>query len=239
MYSEGDIERVDTNLYIPTLSYNSSKNIMLYKKYDMLSLKKKNLSEIESLDEALLLADRMLVETPDVDMHLVKERKKPYQAFEEYPTQQIEISLDGKYIYCIEEDEDKTLKLTRYEVGTSSLNDKTVVCEGVTDFALDGSDSSAVMVFDNNKLGFFYDGKFTELSESSHRDFFFVDGTLFYYDEYDYQKSSGTLCSVRGGKITIIDTNVCDFNVRKPLALWVTSNLIHLCTKDCVGIFFL
>jgi hypothetical protein len=227
MYSEGDAERVDTNLYIPKLSYNSSKNIMLYKKYDMLSLEKMNLSEVESLEEALLFAETLLAETPDVDMHIVKERKKPYLAFEEYPTLQTEISLDGKYIYCIEEGEENSKKLIRYEVGTSSLKNKTVVREGVTDFALDGSDSAAVMVFNNNELSFYYDGKLTELSENSYRDFFFVDGTLFYYDDYDYQKSSGTLCSVRDGKITIIDTNVCDFNVRKYNAVSYVKKYSH------------
>ena len=216
MYSEGDESRVDINLLTPMLSYNSSKNIMLYKKYDMLSLEKMNLSEVESLDTAIEFADSLMEETPDVDMYLVKERKKPFLAFEEYPTQQTEISLDGKYLYCIESEEDDAQRtLTRYEIGTSSLRNKTVVCNEVTDFALDGSDSSAVMVFNNNKLSLFYEDKLIELSQNSHRDFFFVDGTLFYYDEYEYNKGSGTLCSVRNGKITVIDTNVCDFNVRK------------------------
>ena len=85
----------------------------------------------------------------------------------------------------------------------------------MTDFALDGSDSLAVIIFYNNEISIFYEHDLIELSKTSHRDFFFVDGTLYYYDEYDYAKQSGTLCSVRNGKITVVDTNVHEFKVRK------------------------
>lgn len=216
MYSEGDESRVDINLVEPTLSYNSCKNILLYKKYDTVSLDKKNLSEVESIEDALLFSDELLTQRPDEDMYLVKERKRPYLAFEEIPTMQTEISLDGKYIYCIENGSDEAGKiLTKYEIGSSSLKGRTVVTENVTDFFLDGSDSSAVIVFCDEKMGLFYEDKFTQLSEKSYREFFFVDGTLFFYDEYDYAKQSGKLCSFRYGKVTVIDTNVHSFRVRK------------------------
>lgn len=216
MYSDGDESRVDINLVAPNLSYNSCKNIILYKKYDMLSLDKKNLSDVESLEDALLFSQELLTQRPDDDMYLVKERKRPFLAFEEIPTMQTEISLDGKYIYCIENGTQGTDKiLTRYEIGTSSLKGRTEVTQSVTDFFLDGSDSSAVIVFCNEKMGLFYENEFTELSQKSHRDFFFVDGTLFFYDEYDYAKQSGKLCSVRNAKVTLIDTNVHSFKVRK------------------------
>ena len=216
MYSDGDETRVDINLVVPNLSYNSCKNILLYKKYDTLSLDKKNLSEVESLEDALLFSDELLTQRLDDDMYLVKERKRPFLAFEEIPTMQTEISLDGKYIYCIEkEDKESDKVLTKYEIGSSSLKGRTVVTQEVTDFFLDGSDSSAVIVFCNEKMGLFCEDKFTELSQKSHREFFFVDGTLFFYDEYDYAKQSGKLCSFRYGKVTVIDTNVHSFKVRK------------------------
>ena len=216
MFSDGDESRVDINLVSPMLSYNSSKNIMLYKKYDMQSLEKMNLSEAESLDSALLFADELMTGTPDYDMYLVKERKRPFLAFEDVPDMQIEISLDGKYLYCIENTENETEKiLTRYEISSSSLKNRQEISSTVTDFFLDGSDSSAVIVFNNNEISLFYENELTELSKNSHRDFFFVDGTLYYYEDYDYEKEQGTLCSVRNGKITVIDTHVFDFKVRK------------------------
>ena len=69
--------------------------------------------------------------------------------------------------------------------------------------------------FFNNEISLFYENELIDLAKKSHHDFFFVDGTLFYYDDYDYAKQSGTLCSVRNGKITVVDTNVYDFKVRK------------------------
>ena len=216
MYSDGDTTRVDTDLLAPTLSYNSCKSVLLYKKYDILSLDRQNLSETNSLEEALEFSKSLLNETPDADVYLVKERKKPYVAFEEADMMQTEISLDAKFLYCIENSKNDTKNvLTRYEIGASSLRNKRTICESVTDFALDGSDSSAVIVFFNNEISLFYENELINLAKKSHRDFFFVDGTLFYYDDYDYAKQSGTLCSVRNGKISVVDTNVYDFKVRK------------------------
>ena len=216
MYADGDETRVDTHLLTPYLSYNSCKNIMLYKKYDIQSAERKNLSDIESLDDALAFSEELLLDELDTDMYLVKERKKPFLAFEDFPTMQTEISLDGRYLYCIEEETAKTDKiLTRYEIGASALKNRYILSNRVTDFALDGSDSTAVIVFFNNEISFFYENKLTELSKNSHRDFFFVDGTLFYYDDFDYTKQAGTLCSARNGRTTVVDTNVYDFKVRK------------------------
>ena len=216
MYSEGDTTRVDTDLLTPKLSYNSCKTVLIYKKYDILSLARQNLSEAEGLDEAIEFSKQLLSETPDVDVYLVKERKKPYVAFEETGIIQTEISLDAKYLYCIKSnEEDAKNVLTRYEIGTSSLRNERQISKNVTDFALDGSDSSAVIIFNNNEISLFYEDDLIELSKNSHREFFFVDGTLYYYDEYDYTKNSGTLKSVRNGKTTVVDTNVHDFKVRK------------------------
>jgi len=216
MYSDGDTTRVDTDLLTPKLSYNSCKSVLLYNKYDILSVKRQNLSEVESLEEAIEFSEELLCEIPDSDVYLVKERKKPYIAFEETGIIQAEISLDAKYLYCIKSDEeDEKNTLIRYEVGATSLKNELKITKTVTDFALDGSDSSAVIVFNNNEISLFYEDDLIELSKNSYRDFFFVDGTLYYYDEYDYTKNSGTLKSVRNGKITVVDTNVHDFKVRK------------------------
>ena len=215
-YKDGESTLVDTDLVSPKLSLNSNKSLMLYKKYDTLSEDRQDLSTVNTLDDAIVIAQDILINPFDADMYLVREGKKPFLAFEDYPAKQIEISLDGKYLYCIEKDSKSSLDvLNRYEIGTSSLRNKTLIAKDVTDFAIDGSDSTAVLVFNGDVLSFHYENKLTPLSDKSCRDFFFVDGTLFYYDKYDPKTKSGTLCSIRNSKISIIDTNVYSFKVRK------------------------
>ncbi len=216
MFSDKRKVRVDTNLQTPYLSHNSCKNIMLYKKYDFLSEDAPNLSEIETLEEAISHKDRLLQQAPDVDMYIVKERKNPYLAFEDVLEMQKEISLDGKYLYCVANDIDLGKNvLKRYEIGATSLKNELIIATDVTDFALDGSDSSAVIVFTHNEISLFFEEQLQKLSENSCRSFFFVDGTLFYYDDYDHVKQRGNLYSVRNGKTSLIDTKVHDFKVRK------------------------
>lgn len=215
-YKDGKTTIIDTDLVSPQLSLTSNKNIMLYKRYDTLSEKRQNLSIVSTLNEAVKISDIVMSEPFDIDMYLIKEGKEPYFALEDWPKKQFEISLDGKYLYCIENNSDNSSSiLNRYEISTDSLKNKTLLKSGVTDFAVDGSDSSAVLIFNGNRLSFHYENNLSELSESSCRDFFFVDGTLFFYDEYDQSKKSGTLCSIRNGKISVIDTNVFSFKIRK------------------------
>jgi len=214
-YKQGEAERVDTNLATPYLSYNSNKNILAYKRYDS-KLSEIFLSELTSVEEAAELARQLLGDTPDTDVYLVKEGKKPFFALEESFILQLEISLDSKYLYCIESTHGKsTGQLIRYEIGSTSLKNRKVIADTATDFALDGSDSDAVMVFCNNSLSLYYDGKLKHLSNSSCHDFFYVDDTLYFFDEYDQNTKSGTLKSIRKGNVTVVDTNVFSFKVRK------------------------
>ena len=214
-YRQGESERVDTNLATPYLSYNSNKNILAYKRYDS-RLSELFLSEITSVEEAAELARQLLGDTPDTDVYLVKEGKKPFFALEESFIIQLEISLDSKYLYCIESTDGKSAgQLTRYEIGSASLKNRKVIADMATDFALDGSDSDTVMVFCNNSLSLYCDGKLKQLSSSSCHDFFYVDDTLYFFDEYDHNTKSGTLKSIRKGNITVVDTNVFSFKVRK------------------------
>ena len=215
-YNEGEIALVDTHLLPLHLSYNSCKNTIVYKKYDTQSKDRLDLSTQKSLDEAILTAEGLLNTPSDIDMYLVHEGKNPVFAFETLPPSQIEISLDGKYIYCIESNNDGTKYiLNRYEITSTALKNKTHIADGVTDFAVDGSDSTAIIIFNGTNLSFYHEDKLTQLSEKSCHDFFFVDGTLFYYDDYDQSLKSGTLRSIRNGKSTIVDTKVHAFKVRK------------------------
>lgn len=206
----------DTHLVSPVLTLNSCRNIIAYKKYDTQLPERPSLVDITSLEEALTMRDEIANMPPDDDVFLLKEGEKPFFALELLPDMQIEISLDGKYLYCIEADENNTPGvLAKYEIGQTSLKNRVQIKTEVTDFALDGSDSDAVMVFSGNSLSMYYNNTLTHLSDSSCHDFFFVDGTLFYYDEYNVETASGSLMRIRNGEISLIDTNVSSFKVRR------------------------
>lgn len=223
-YSQ-EVELVDTYIATPYLTHNSCKDIIVYKKKDTKSPNTKDLTDFKTPEEAKDFAKEMQSVTADEDMYLVKEGQSPFFIFEFFPTMQIEISLDGKYLYCIESKKGKNEGiLTRYEIGANSLINRKEISDKVTDFAVDGSDSSAVMVFSGNTLSFYYNDALTYLSDSSCHEFFFVDRTLFYYDDYDYEKKAGTLCSIRNGVKTAIDTEVYAFNVRKHNAVSYIKN---------------
>ena len=223
-YSQG-VELVDTHIATPYLTRNSCKNIMVYKKKDVQSPNLKDLTDFKTSEETKDYAKEIERGMQDEDMYMVKEGQTPFFVFEFFPTMQIEISLDGKYLYCIESKKGKNEGiLTRYEIGTDSLINRKEIADKVTDFAVDGSDSSAVMVFSHDTLSFYYNDALTYLSDSSCREFFFVDRTLFYYDDYDYEKKAGTLCSIRNGVVTAIDTEVYAFNVRKHNAVSYIKN---------------
>ena len=215
-HANDSTHRVDSFLATPYLSYNSCRTAMVYKKFESKVPDRYDLANVESIEHADAIRAEGQNKSLDTDMYVVKEDKAPFFAFEMFPTLQIDISLDGKYLYCIESSENETEGLlTRYELGANSLKNRTEICNNVTDFELDGSDSSAVMVFNNNSLSLYFGDTLTHLSDESCRDFFFVDGTLFYYDNYNHDTKSGTLKSIRNGKITTIDKNVYSFNVRK------------------------
>jgi len=213
-FENDQLKLVDTYLKNPNLKYNSNKNILLYQRYDT-AIEKVDLTDIESIDEAITSSSEVLAKPMEIHTSLLKKGKAPFTAFHKPPVNQLEVSLDGKYIYCIENLNKSDFKaLYRYEIGSSSLKNKVKISSDVTDFAVDGSDSSAVMVFDGNSLSFFYNNQLTHLSDTSCRDFFFVDETLFFYDEYDHSTKTGTLKSIRNGKISHIDYGVRTFDVR-------------------------
>ena len=80
---------------------------------------------------------------------------------------------------------------------------------------LNWTEATQLQVFNKNALSLYFDGTLTKLSEESHHEFFFVDGTLFFFDKYNHNTKTGILKSVRNGKITTIDKNVYSFRVRK------------------------
>lgn len=209
-----DVKEIDSGLTDAFLNYNSCKQVIVYKK-KVENFDKIKLSSIESIEDALEKVNQCrTAETDDCLQVLIKD-KLPFLGLEEFPGGQIEISLDGKYLYCIENaGEDGRGTLVRYNITSKELKNRKELQQGVTDFALDGADSTVVAVFDGNKLGLCIDETYTHLSDNSCHSFFYVDGTLFFYADYDYGTESGSLKTFRDGKMKLIDVGVHEFDVR-------------------------
>ncbi len=206
-------KRVDTYLESPYLTYNACKDAILYRRYDN-DIYRPKTSKLASTDEALSAIDTSLATPMDVDIYLLRRNRLPYKAFEEFPAGQIIISLDAKYIYCIENIRGDYGELVRYEITNKTLRGRKVVAANITDYYVDGADSGTAVAFSGDKLGIFTAGEYTHLSDNSCRDFFFVDGVLFYYDDFDYTLKTGTLRTFRNNKSSVVDTGVKEFDVR-------------------------
>lgn len=207
-------KEVDFGLTEDYLTYNSCKETIVYKKKAVLR-EKTELSDIESLEEVPETISRCQAEETEDSLYVLMKDKTPFLGLERYPDGQIEISLDGKFLYCVEDmDEDGRGTLVRYHLSARELKNRKELRESVTDFALDGADATVVMVFDGNRLGFCSDETYTHLSNTSCHSFFYVDGTLFFFDDYDYDSQSGRLKLFRDGKIKLIDAGVHEFDVR-------------------------
>lgn len=213
----GEIREIGTGIADDTFRRCSSKDVIYYKKtvYDRERIR---LSEVRDLQEAQALATSFQEQAEQqvtYSMYVLVKDKIPFEGTAEFPDGQVEITPDQKYLYCVENaGEDGRGTLVRYTMGTKSLKSRTELRTGVTDFAVDGADSEVVMVFDGNKLGICMGDTYTHLSNSSCRSFFYVDGTLFFYNEYDFATQSGQLKTFRDGKIKRIDYGVHDFDVR-------------------------
>lgn len=210
----GEVKQIDTNLSYPALSFHSSKQVICYRKKTPPE-EKITLSTVLGVSDAEAKAYEKLAEINQDSMQVLVKDKMPYPALSTYPSGQIEISLDGNYLYCIEEKgEDGRGTLVRYSVTARALKNRTVLKDGVTDFALDGADSSVVLAFDEERLGLVMGDTYTHLSDRSCHQFFYVDGTLYFYDDYDFETASGQLKYFRNGKIKLVDVNVHDFSAR-------------------------
>ena len=208
------IKEVDSGLNDAALHYNSCKQTIVYEK-EIENEEKIRLSSVENIEDALQKIEMQQSEEKKNGMYVLIKDKMPYLGLEYFPQGQIEISLDGKFLYCLETvGEDGRNALVRYTISSRELKNRTVLREGVTDFAVDGADSSIVIVFDENKLGLCEGDTYTHLSDSSCHSFFYVDGTLFFYDEYNVQTESGKLQWFRDGKVKLVDVGVHAFDVR-------------------------
>ncbi len=219
--------KIDGMLAEGYLGYNSCKDTIVYKKY-VRGKDRIKMSEIESLEDALSKIEEKRQEPMEICMQVLVKGKRAFMGTESFPDGRIEISLDGKYIYCIEDiADDGKGTLVRYTISGRELKDRTELKKGVTDFVLDGSDSLVTAVFDGSKMGICEDEKYTHLSDITCHKFFYVDGTMFFYDNYNFPSQSGQLKTYRDGKIKLVDNNVYDFDVRNYRTVSYIKNYNH------------
>ncbi len=212
-YRRGESKMVDEGLASYSLRYNSCKQTIIYSKQQR-SKNKPKLRTCSSIEDAVLKADAYLGSGTTV-MNVLKKDKPPYMGLEAVPKGRVEISLDSRYLYCIEQQnaEGKGI-LVRYTISQKELRNRTELCRDVRDFAVDGADSSVVLAYDGTKMGICQGDTYTPLSESTNHDFFYVDGTLYYFDEYNETEKAGTLMRFRDGKTKVVDRDVHAFDVR-------------------------
>ena len=209
----GELFELDSFLADTTLTQYSCTSALVYNK-QLPPIEKLEFADFSTVEEAQTAALSSLLAEQRTALCLLKQNKTPYIALENVPDGQMDISYDGKYIYTIERtDETGRGTLNRYTIGNRGLKNATMLKEGVTDFAIDNTDSSVVMVFDGNRLGLCKGQTYTHLADNSCHTYFYVDGTLFFYDDYSEETKVGILKSYRSGRVQLVDIGVYDFDV--------------------------
>ncbi len=211
---QGEEVLVDEGLAAGTLSYHGCRHTIVYKK-NLYSKEKQDIGRFESLEDAVTKTNLLLRKVDSVGLSVLSKNKKPYLAMEVFPKDQPDVSPDGKYLYCMEQTsgtDDDTL--VRYEISAKELKNRTELKRGVTSYEIDGASTDVALIFDGVKLGIFKDNQYTHLSDNSCQEFFYVDGTLYFFDEYRPGMRSGTLMRFRDGEVKSVDTNVRSFSAR-------------------------
>ena len=212
-YNRNNRKRIDVYLESPYLTYNdTSKDTILYKAYDT-DIYKTEISTISDLGEIDTAIATSLSIKMDTDLRLLRGGRTPYMAFEEFP-QQIIMPEDSDFLYCAEISQDGTTDLVRYTIANKSLKSRMLIAQNISEFFVDKNDPETVTVFSGDAIGIYTDGKYTHLSDKSNREFFFVDGAFFYYDEYEEFFKTGTLMIYKNGESSVVDSGVHEFNVR-------------------------
>ncbi len=211
-----ELELVDNGLVRGEMTFQSCHSAVLYEKY-LEPQEKTRISTITTHEEALAEAARVTghLENSKIATAVLVENKEPYIGMEEVLKGRVEISLDGKYLYCLEDiGDDKKGVLVRYTIGAKALKDRIELCPVTSDFTVDGADSAAVIVFDGNRMGICMNKTYTQVAENKGPDFFYVDKTLYYIDAYNPDTQTGKLMCFRNGQVKEIDSGVHSFNVR-------------------------
>lgn len=204
---------LDSGLVGKDLTFRSCRSVVVYERY-LEEKEKTRISTMTSVEEALKEATRV-TENAEIGMGVLVKDRAPYVGLDEFPKGRIEISLDGKYLYCLEDiGTDAKGVLVRYRIGAKALKGRLELSRVVSDFTVDGADSSVAIVFDGSRMGICMDETYTHLSENRGPKFFYVDETLYFLDEYNPDVQAGGLMRFRNGKIKQIDSNVHDFDVR-------------------------
>lgn len=129
----------------------------------------------------------------------------------------ITVSEDEKYLYCIEDvNSDYCGTLNRYSVSSSGIGSKKKIHDEASGYMLE---DGAIIIYSDDNFGIFVNGKYTSLADSYSGMHSYIDGVLYYYDQYSSSGEIGNLMRFKNGKKEQIDIDVHDF-------------VIHG-TKDC------
>lgn len=125
----------------------------------------------------------------------------------------IQISSDEKYFYCVEDSNSNYRgTLNRYTITDSGLTSKEKIYDDASGYNL--IDDVVIVHSGDEEMGIFDNGKYTHLSDSSNWRYQYVDGVLYFYDQYSYNNSVGNLMRYENGKKEQIDIDVHDFVIR-------------------------
>lgn len=204
---------LDSGLAENKVTFLSCRTTVIYKTY-LESKEKTRISTIASIEEARAEVARVTEEAA-IGLAVLAKDQDPYVGMEECLNGRMEISLDGKYLYCLEDiGEDEKGVLVRYTIAQKALKGRVELCPVASDFTVDGADSSVVIVFDGRRMGICMGKTYTQVAKHRGPNFFYVDKTLYFLDSYSPDAQTGNLMRFRNGKIKQIDSGVHSFDVR-------------------------
>lgn len=125
----------------------------------------------------------------------------------------IQISSDEKYFYCVEDPNSNYRgTLNRYTITDSGLTSKEKIYDDASGYNL--IDDVVIVHSGDEEMGIFDNGKYTHLSDSLNWRYQYVDGVLYFYDQYSYNNGVGNLMRYENEKKEQIDIDVHDFVIR-------------------------
>lgn len=173
-----------------------------------------SMSSVTSLSDARSKVSN-LQKNVELSAYILKSDGKmiPIADYDKDDYTNIQISTDEKYFYCVEDPGTNYRgTLNRYTITDSGLSSKEKIYDDASGYNL--VDDVVIVHSGNEEMGIFDNGKYTHLSDSSNWKYKYVNGVLYFYDQYSYNNSAGNLMRYENGKKEQIDIDVHDFVIR-------------------------
>lgn len=194
--AEGSAEKI---LFSTVESFSDAKN------------KVSNLNSETETNDLIILSDGNIVSTANANI----DQEASYK----------EISADEKYFYCKENmDEEYVGTLNRYEITSSGLINKTKISDNVEIFSLYGD---MLVILNDTSIGIYENETYTRLADGPVQDDAgkklpqYVNGALYYYEDYSNNLQMGNLMRYGNGKKDIIDIDVHEFVIHDEACYYI------------------